>query len=352
MMPMHKLFGLGAGLLFFFAAAPTSTNYTLKSYDIGTGGNSSSSSTNYKLNGASGAQSTTLQTSTNYDVVSGVNATESADVPSAPALTNPSSYYDKLKLVLNIGGSPSDTKYLIAISSDGFITTNYIQTDHTAASSQAITNYQTYTTWGGASGFNILGLNPATTYRVKIKAIQGNFSGSSFGPIATAATVSPSLTLSLATTLTATPPFPVGFSTLAPGVVTNGAADAIVSLTTNADNGGSIYTRDTNTGLLSTLMSSTIPSATADLSVAGTGYGLQVISASQTAGGPFTSVSPFNGSANTVGGLTTTYQPILTTASPITSGNGTVRLMAKASFATPSASDYADVVTFIVAMTF
>lgn len=349
---MHKLLGLGAGLLFLFAATPSSTNYTLKSYDVGSGGNSSSSSTNYRLNGASGEQSGTLQTSPSYGVTSGVNATENANVPPAPALTNPSSYYDKLKLVLNTGSNPSDTKYLIAISSDGFTTTDYIQTDDTVGSSQTITSYQTYTTWGGASGLTIFGLNPATTYQVKVKALQGNFSGSAFGPIATAATVSPSLTLSLTTTLTATPPFPVNFTSIAPGVVTNGAADAIVSLTSNANNGGSVYTRDTNTGLLSALASNTIASATADLSVAATGYGLQVISTSQTAGGPFTSVSPFNGSANNVGGLSTSYKPILTTAGPITTGSGTVRLMAKANATTPAASDYADVVTLVVAMTF
>ncbi len=350
---MHKFFGLGiAAASMLFAVVPNSTNYTLKSYSVGNGGTSSSTSTNYKLNGTAGQQSSGPQTSTTYTNKSGVNATQDANVPPAPTFTNPGSYYDKLKLVLNTGSNPTDTKYLIAISPDGFSsTTNYVQADTSVGSSQAIANYQTYAAWGGASGFSIVGLLPSTTYTVKVKALQGDFSGSAFGPTASAATVAPSLTMSLATTLNSTPPFPVAF-TLTPGTVANGAADALLTLTSNADNGGSVYTRDTNTGLTSTLASTTIASATANLAAATSGYGAQVTSATQSAGGPFTSQSPFNGTANTVGGLTTALQPILTTSSPITSGSATVRMMAKAAATTPSANDYGDTVTFVIAMNY
>ncbi|MEO6761588.1 MAG: hypothetical protein ABI220_04415 [Candidatus Saccharimonadales bacterium] len=350
---MHKLFGISLGVgLFLFGITPSSTNFMLRSYDIGSGGIGSSSSTSYRLNGDTGEQSGTLQSSTTYGVVSGVNTTMNASVPVAPTLTNPSNYYDRLKLILNPGTSPSDTKYLIAISSNNFVTTNYVQADHSVAGSQVIANYQTYTSWGGSSGFLILGLTPSTSYKVKVKALQGNFSGSAFGPTAGASTVATSLSMGLSTTLNPTPPFPVGFPSLTAGSVVAGSADAIIALTSNANNGGTVYTRSANAGLLSVQAGNTITSATTNLSSATSGYGAIVIANSQVSGGPFTALGPFNGSANNIGALTTTLQPILTSVGPISGGSGTVRFMAKSSTITPSASDYSDTVTFVIAMNF
>ncbi|MBC7582082.1 hypothetical protein H7097_04440 [Aeromicrobium sp.] len=350
---MHKLLGLSAGMVLLFAAVPTSTNYTLKSYDVGSGGTSNSTSTNYRLNAISGEQSGNTQTSATYGQVNGVNVTQNANVPPGPTFTNPSTYYDKLMLVVNPGSNPTDTKYLIAISPDAFATTtNYVQSDNSVGASQAITNYQTYATWGGAGGITILGLANSTTYTVKVKALQGDFSGSKFGPTATAATVAPSLTMSLTTSLTSTPPFPSNFASLTAGAVVNGSADAIVTLTSNANNGGTVYARDINAGLLSVLAASSIASATADLSAVGSGYGGQVIASSQVSGGPLTSQSPFNGVANNVGAFTTGLQPVFTTVGPIATGSGTMRLKAKAATNTPAASDYADAITFIVAMNY
>ncbi|QQS20049.1 hypothetical protein IPL85_01155 [Candidatus Saccharibacteria bacterium] len=347
---MHKLWGLTLPVL-LFAAAPSSTNYTLKTYNVGTGGGTSTS-TNYGLQAGTGAPSATAQSSTTYGAQSDGRGVVNANVPPAPTFTNPSSYYDRLKLVLATGGNPSDTKYLIAVSSDNFVTTLYVQTDNSIGASQAIVNYQTYTAWGGASGFSVVGLTPSTTYKVKVKALEGKSTGSAFGPVATASTVAPSVTFSLATTLTGTPPFTVGFTSLAAGAVTNGSADGIISMTTNANNGGTVYLRDTHTGLYSTLANTTLASATADLSVASSGYGGQITSTSQSGGGPFTAQSPFNGTSNNVGAVTTSLQPLLATAGPITGGSGTLRLMAKAAALTPSAPDYGDSITLVAAMSF
>lgn len=348
---MHKFLGALFSLTLLFATAPSSTNYTLKSYDIGTGGATSSSS-NYGLQSGTGSQSGAMQSSTNYKVQSDGKGVLDASTPPAPSFTNPSNYYDRLQLVLATGGNPTDTKYLIAISNDGFATTQYVQTDHSVGSSQALTNYQTYSAWGGASGFFILGLTPATTYQVKVKSMQGSYSGSQFGPTATAATVATSLSFGLTTTLTSTPPFNVDFTSLTPGNVVNGSADAIVGVSTNANNGGAVYVKDSAAGLYSSLASNTIASTSTDLSSALSGYGARVTSATQVSGGPFAAVAPFNGSGNNVGGLATMLQPILSTGTPVTSGSGTVRLMAKASNITPSSPDYSDTVTFIVAMSF
>jgi hypothetical protein len=347
---MHKLFGVGVGLaLLLFAATPSSTNYTLKTYDVG-GSGGSSSSTNYKLNGTAGSQSGD-NSSTNYGSDSGILGENNSNVPPAPTFTNPSNYYDKLKLVLSTGSNPSDTKYLIAISSDNFTTTNYVQADTSVGSSQAIANYQTYSAWGGASGFLILGLQPSTTYKVKVKALQGDFSGSAFGPTASASTINTTLTMSLATSLTATPPFSSDL-TLTPGTVATATADALVGLDSNANSGGTLYVRSSNGGLTSTLAATTIASATTDLASASSGYGAQVASTGQTSGGPFSSASPFNVAGTNVGGLTTTFQPIVSSTAALVGGTTTVRLKAKAASTTPAATDYRDVVTFVIAMLF
>ena len=345
---MHKLFGLG--LLILFAAAPSSTNFTLKSYSVGSSGSAPSTSTNYQLNGVGGEQSGTLQTSSSYATGSGVINTETANVPPAPTFTNPGNYYSKLQLVVQTGNNPADTKYLIGISSDSFATTNYVQTDDSIGSSQAITNYQTYASWGGASGFYILGLSQSTTYQVKIKALQGNFTGSNFSPTASASTVAPSLSMTLATTASSTPPFLIGFSNLLPSTVTASSADISVTISSNAGSGGGVYIRSANAGLTSSSAGTSITSATTDLSSASSGYGALVISTSQASGSPVTAQSPFNLSANNVGGLTTNLQAILTTTGAVSTGNGQIRLLAKAGTTTAPASDYADTVTLISVM--
>lgn len=339
-------------MVFLFAASPSSTNYILRNYDLGSGGTGSSSSTSYKLNGVSGSQSGSLQTSTNYDQSSGHQNVQNAAVPAAPTVSNPSSYYDRLKVVLNVGTDPTDTKYLIAVSSDNFVTSYYVQTDNSISTNVSLTNYQTYTAWGSASGFTMLGLLPSTTYQVKVKALQGNFSGSAFGPTGSAATVAPSLTLSLTTTLTASPPFSVNFTSLTAGSVVNGDADAILGITSNAVNGGNIYLESTNAGLHSNAAGTTVNSATANLTSASSGYGAQVTTATQSSGGPLTSQSPYNGSSNNVGGLTNSLQMLLSTGGPITTGSATIRLMAKVDAITPSASDYSDTLTFVAAMNY
>lgn len=350
MFDMHKF--VISGVIGLLAAAPSSTNYILRNYDVGSGGSTSSSSTNYQLNGVTGSQSSSLQSSTNYQVGNGENNVQNSNVPPAPTFSNPSNYYDRLKVVLNTGNNPSDTKYQIAISNDNFVTTKYIQNDNTIGTGTSITTYQTYTAWGGAGGFLVLGLSPSTTYQVKVRSLQGNSTGSAFGPSSNAATVATSIAISLSTTLTSTPPFPVSFTSLTPGTVVSGNADAIIGLTSNALNGGQIYIKSNNSGLTSASTTTTISSLSTDLASANSGYGAQVIAASQTSGGPLSAMSPYDGSNDSIGSLSTTLQALLKTNGPITAASGTVRLKAKASSAIPSASDYSDVLTLVAAMNF
>jgi len=338
-----------------FAATPNSTNYTLRNYDYGSGGTGGSTSTNYKLNATTGGSSNTSGTSTNYSVKPGEVNVQQAYVPAAPTFTNPASYYDKLKVVINPGANPTDTKFSIAISSDGFVTTQYVQTDDTVGATLPIAAYQTYATWGGASGFLIIGLSPSTTYQIKVNAIQGNFTQTQYGPTASAATVAPAITFDIDTSpidTSTSPPYTASFGSLLPATVTSANNKVWVSLDTNGDAGGNIYIASLNGGLKSAAFGTTITSATANLAAASTGYGAQGSSATQTSGGPFTIVSPYNVSAQNVGALSTTLKPIFTTTAPITAGRASLILMAKVASTTTAASDYQDILTITAAASF
>ncbi|HSX00220.1 MAG TPA: hypothetical protein VLH38_04255 [Patescibacteria group bacterium] len=332
------------------AALPSSTNYTLKNYDFGSGANTSSS-TNYTLRGQAGGSGGKL-TSTTYGLPAGIQASSTAAVPPAPTITNPNNTYDRLHLVLNTNSFPSDTKYLIAISSDNFVSTKYVQLDNTIGAGVTITNYQTYAAWGSASGFDVVGLSPSTTYTVKAAALQGIRTGSGFGPTASTATQAPNATFSMQTSLTATPPFTVDFTSLPAGAITSGGATVTTTVTTNALYGGNLLIADKNSGLTSAAKSTTLASATTDLGVASSGYGAQVTGTSQSSGGPIGSLSPYNGAGNNVGGLNTGWQPFATWNSAITTGSATLALTAKTNTLTPAATDYADVMTISLSLLF
>jgi hypothetical protein len=342
---MFKVF-----VLSLFATVPTSTNYQLPAYDFGNGGATSSSSS-YQLRSQTGSPGGSLS-SGSYKLPAGVKASMTAPVPPAPTLTNPDSSYNRLKIVLSTAGFASDTKYLIAISSDNFVTTKYVQLDQTIGSSLSVANYQTYAAWGGASGIWILGLSNATTYQVKVAALQGSGTGSAFGPTASAATSTPSVTFAVTTSLTATPPFSVTFASLPAGSVTSGDASVIANVTTNAENGGSLLLKDGNGGLTSSSKAYTIPSASVDLTSANSGYGAQVSGVSQTSGGPVAAVSPFNGSSNSVGVLSSSWQQLASFSNPITSGNVTMALKAKTDITVPAAADFSDTLTLALSLLF
>jgi hypothetical protein len=337
--------------LTLFAQAPSSSNFTLKAYDVGTGGGSSSS-TNYKLNATTGTQTGDPATSASFGVQSGQKPTQQAQVPAAPTFTNPSNEYRRLRLTISTSSNASDTLYAIAISSDGFTTTEYVKNDTSIGATLALADYQSYAAWGGASGFWVTGLAAGTTYDVKVRAKQGDFTESAYGPTASASTVQPTISFSVETSVDNTPPFAIGFGSLTNGVVGNGSEDALIGISTNAVNGGSLFVRGSNGGLASASAGYTLTSATADLASASSGYGARVSSTSQVSGGPLAASSPFNGSGDSVGALTSSLVEIASTAGAVTTGSMQVQLKAKTSSAIPAANDYTDTLLFIAAMTF
>ena len=104
-----------SSLLSLLAAVPASTNFTLKDFDFGTGGVSSSSSS-YNLNGTVGTQTGANQANGVTILSPGEKPTQNANVPPAAALSNPTGTYNKLHLVLNTGSNPTDTRLLFPLA--------------------------------------------------------------------------------------------------------------------------------------------------------------------------------------------------------------------------------------------
>lgn len=338
---------------FFLFAMPASGSYELHDFGFGAGGVGIGNSTNYSVSGIAGEVSGAETSGSTYDLGPGLQFTRQSNVPAVPTFTNPANHYNKLKYIIDDGNNPTDTVFAIAISTDDFITTNFIQADGTIGASAV---YQSYADWGGATGEFATGLTTNTTYKIKVKAIQTKYTETEYSAVATAATVGPTLSYDLDVASTDTesgPPYTVDFGQLSIGSVTTATDKVWVDLETNAESGAFVYIYTAGTGLTSAEAAYTVTSATANLASANEGYGMRVDSVAQSSGGPLAAVSPYDGASENVGIISTTSRNVFTSSNaPIVGGRGSLLLKAKASTITPSASDYADVLTMIASSTF
>ena len=341
----------GSASLSFLGVLPSTTNYNLQSYGFGSGGTANSGTTNYSLEGISGEISGQTTTTTNYNIKPGFIETEQANVPKV-TLTNPSSYYDKLKFVIDQQSNPADAKFAlqVCVGADWTPTcggtTMYVKSDNTLGSTLNLTDYQTYSAWGGSGGANIVGLSASTTYYIRAKATQGQFTESAYGPSSNAATVGQQISFCLYTNANCgAGGHSESLNLLAGSVTTSGNIG--VDFSTNADSGGSVYIYSNGALTSASRPGTPINSATADLSSSAKGYGAQVANAVS-----ITINSPFNGGANNVGVLSTTVQTILSSTTPVTSNGNQIQLQAKPDNLTKAATDYSDVVTVVAAAAF
>lgn len=347
---LKRLFAVGTlvpmGFLFAF---PSSTNFQLKSFEFG-GGGESMSSTNFQAEGTLG-EVAGEQSSTNFKVNSGLQFVQQSNVPGAPTFVNSSSWYNKLLLTIDVANNPSDTLYAVSISDDNWVTTEYIQDDNTVGSTLGIEDYQTYTNWGGGSGEYVIGLLGGVTYKVKVKAKQGDFTESPYGPEASAATIQPSISfdIDVAPTDTETAsPYQVSLGEMSVGTVTTATNNVWVDLDSNAESGAYVYIYGQYGGLHSTNVSHTISSSSVDLGGATEGYGIRT---NTTSG--LTAVAPYAGTSDIVGILDTSVREVLHSSNlPVVAGRASLLIKAKISNVTPSANDYSDTITLIASGSF
>jgi hypothetical protein len=338
---------LMAGFM-LFAALPGTAAYQLNGYGFGSGGTANSTTATYGLEGSTGEISGQTSTTAAYNVKPGFSETIQAHLPQIGTFDNGSgTYYNKLHFVIDQQNNPSDALYTLQIStSSTFASGNsFVKFDLSTSGTLTLADYQTYSAWGGAGGANIVGLIPNTPYYLRVKATQGTYTESAYGPInGPISTVNPSLSFSISTNS-------LSLGALLVNTVVNSASTINMTFATNALSGGDIYINGFNTGLRSTLVANTIPSATGDLSALSHGFGSQ-ITATGTTTGTLTSQSPYNGTANNIGLTDTTIRKLWSATAPITGGSGSIRIKAKSNFSDAAATDYSETLTMLASGSF
>jgi hypothetical protein len=237
------------------------------------------------------------------------------------------------------------------------VTTKYVQSDNTIGSALGSEDYQLYADWGGAGGILITGLTPSTTYKVKAKAIQGNFTETGYGPAATAATISPTLTFDIdvsASDTETSAPFAIDMGDLTAGSVIDSAEKIWVDIATNGELGAKVYVQGTNAGLFSSTASHLIEAVSGDLGsgAIAKGFGAQGFSVAETSGGPLVITTLYDKTDDNVGITDQSIREIFTSALPVSGGRGSFVLKAKSSAITPAAADYSETLTVIASGSF
>ena len=208
-------------LIFYFVLTPLnslavmqSENYKIK-YETVSGGQGPEQSTSYQLFESIGEVGASQQRSTNYLIGGGQAFGIMSNLPPAPTLVNDGSpsYYNKLHFTINPGDNPSDTLFAVAITDDDWVTTRYIQSDNSVGDALGNEDWQTYTNWGGVSGELVTSLEPEITYKIKVRARQGDFTMTGWGPESSGvATSALSLSFSISTNT-------LDFETLSPAAI-------------------------------------------------------------------------------------------------------------------------------------
>ncbi len=211
-------------------AGPVSDNYELQTYGFGAGGVIDASSSSYSMVGILGEQASTQ---------SGLVLTQQAGLPAAPSLSNPGTLYDRLNMIIDNGGNPTDATFAVAITSDNWASTRYIQDDFTVGETLGAEDWQTFTSWGSGSGVTITGLSYNTIYTVKVKARSGDFTETDWSAEGSASTVSPSLTFSVSDST-------ITFDELSSANSwTDATKTTILTTSTNAYHGYTVYGHET-----------------------------------------------------------------------------------------------------------
>ncbi len=340
----------------FILLAVNSGNYQLQGYGLSSGSGTANSG-NYQSHTTVGETSGQNMNGATYDANPGYISTIQANVTAAPTVTNVGESYNKLHLLLDDGGNPTDAKFAIAASPDGFSTTLYVQSDHTLGAVLGAEDWQTDTAWGSGGEFDVIGLTAATTYSFKVKATRGDFTESGWSAVGSAATVNPYLTfdLDIATTdAESAAPYTVAVGDLSAGAVTTAADLVWVDYATNGLFGGQVLVSASDSGLVSTSANHTITSASANLASGGVleGFGLRANTVAQSSGGPLAANATYDVLSDNVGIINTTIRELLSSTGPVSGGRASFLVKAKASALTPSASDYQTTLTVIATAVF
>jgi hypothetical protein len=273
--------------------------------------------------------------------------------------------YDKARFEIEPYANPSDTLYMIEISEDDFVSDVRCVDGSTfhpkTLTSCDINDFRTETYWE-TEDFNIQGLDPDTQYYIKITALHGDFTQSDFSLVANATTTFPLLffDIDIATnsgyTTESSPPYSVSFTgsdELKPGAATVTATSLIwLDVDSSSSGGMAVIQRGENGGLYSLTTTETISSTNLDLdSSLAEGFGLQsyyIDYESSAYLGEITAMSNYSGSGNVVGEVSTDPKKIYDGDGPINEGRMGIYLKARAASERSAATDYSELINFVL----
>jgi len=282
--------------------------------------------------------------------------------------------YNSARVEIDTQNNPADTLYGIQISEDNFVS-DIKQIDGTLLTpkdfaNRTITDYKTKTNWE-SNTLNIKGLKPGTQVWVRITALHGDYTESTYSPVISATTAQPSVDFDIdiapdsgSSTETGTP-YSIAFTgstRLFSGSSLQTATDLIwLDLSTNAARGSVILEVGDNGGLYSASGPYTIVSATADLSIVSEGFGIQ--NYDYTGSGEYCSNIDGGGSGelgnltvtadyaaptlNSVGIIDTDFSKLYDGNAPLLDCRTALKVKAKASANAIAASDYTETITLI-----
>lgn len=368
-----------------YATELESTNYKITGLSINSGGEIDNSGSGYSVLTSVGDFSNIRLNSSLYSLDAGNITAFRANVPLVECFETTTSgstncsdpdldgygmvavcgfggCYDKARFEINSQNNPSDTLYSVQIKKTTDAFWSYVDGSTYQIEDEAnhnISDFLTESAWENTlSSLNIYGMDPGSTYQIRLVALHGDFTQSEYSPIASTSTANPILSMDIdiaSTDLESDGPHNVSLGLLSTQVVNVGDEFIWLDVNSNVSSGSRIFLNDLNDGLYSSQASATIPSidnAQLNLSVVPEGYGLlQNSNPSVDYLGPLDIEAQFdnggNPLSNTVGGVSSVIRPILnTSASPIYGGRVSLSVKTKINAGTPSASDYSDVLTF------
>lgn len=281
------------------------------------------------------------------------------------AICGPEGCYNKARFEIEVNSNPSDTLYMVQISTDNFVSDIRCVDGSTfrpkTLSSCDINDFRTKTDWE-TEDFNLKGLQADTKYYIRASALHGDFTQSDFSIPADATTTAGSVyfDIDIATSTgydtESSPPYSVEFSgsnALMPGGIAMTSPSLIwLDIESSSVGGVAVIQFGENGGLYSPTTTETISSTNLDLNSSGVeGFGLQnyyIDYESSTYLGELTAMTNYSGSGNTVGEVSTTATKIYDGDGPISAGRTALYVKARANTSRTPASDYTESIYFVL----
>lgn len=287
--------------------------------------------------------------------------------------------YDRAKLEIDDQNNPTDTLYLVSLSTDSFSSEIFfLQADHTIDDTFDINSYMTQCELEGIDNddpscddsgdanwnedlqsYNVIGLQPATAYQVIVRAVHGDFTETQYSPTASASTTFPSIGLDLDVASTDTEsasPYSINLGSLQINQATTADKSIWLDISTNLSQGVGLYVNNLGEGLFNDTTDTSINSETEDLDLETVdgGYGMKLMSIAQSSLGPLqSSLTYTTAGTNSVGALSASPVLALYTDSTgenrgqLFNGRGRFNVIAR-SYPELPAGIYTDSLTFVV----